>query len=135
MGQHLTNESFVAFFSVCVGVTVVGVPEPLGMADGRIHDDQIEASSSKDENHDHVQARLESNRYWKPNGNEDSWIQVTFTTVYTIRGIQTQRGDHNKWVKKFKVRYATNTAGSNQFIMNAAGDEKQVRHFRQKCFE
>ena len=107
------------------------------MEDGRIQDDQITAISSKDDNHDHLQARLESDSYWKPDGNDEanSWIQVEFPTAFTITKIQTQGDGGNKWVTKLKIGYATDTeAGSNQFIMDEEGDEQMVRHFTRKKF-
>ena len=99
----------------------MATPAPLGMEDRTIIGRQIEESSVKDNDdiYEGRQARLNINRYWKPQDKSGSWIQVTFTSPVIITGIRTQGAgsSDNTYVKKLKI------ADSAQIITDQSGNE------------
>ena len=101
--------------------------KPLGMANGEISDQQINASSEWDGNHAAKQGRLFFQETPKLAGawsvalhelrQQSSWLQVDLQNKHTkVTGVATQgrnynnvwSGRHHQWVTSYKLDYSDN---------------------------
>ena len=88
-------------------------PGPLGLADGRVEDAQMTASSSYGSARPPEDGRLNGSNYWAvsdPNALVQHWIQVDLLTPKFVTGIQTQGAEnYGHWVKTLKIKYGYDT--------------------------
>ncbi|XP_072017506.1 uncharacterized protein [Amphiura filiformis] len=78
---------------------------PLGLADGRIEDNQMTASSFWTGSNP-WKGRLHNTYWWASSSQQTSWLQVDFLTSVLIKGIQTQGTGHDtihQWVTRLTV--------------------------------
>ncbi|XP_072017482.1 lactadherin-like [Amphiura filiformis] len=91
--------------------------QPLGLADGRIDDRQMTASSSYG-NRSPWEGRLHNNNFWASSTirtDIDHWLQVDFLTSIVISGIQTQGTGYvaiQQWVTRLTV-----STGSDETVL------------------
>ena len=96
---------------------------PLGMQDGSIQDNQIEACCSL-QYFPPSNARLKAHTSWTTCMDEcinDTWIQVHFDRPVAIGGIQTRgRGDNDQWVTRFDLMLGLNLPANSpmQWVKN-----------------
>ena len=100
---------------------------PLGMKNGRIHSNQITASSSWDRNHGPGNARL----HWRKSrarvgawsarhNNHYQFLQVYFKRPARVVKIATQgRQDARQWVTKYFVAYSQDGANFAEYKENS----------------
>ena len=118
----------VSCLSACTG------NEALGLETGRILDQQITASSSRDKNASPARARLLSvlaaasgrTGAWSAKTNDQSqWLQVDFGRNVKITKVATQgRQDVDEWVKTFTLAYSVD--GSSNFQPYQVNDVDKV---------
>ncbi|XP_072045785.1 uncharacterized protein [Amphiura filiformis] len=95
--------------------TVTACRGPLGVADGRISDDKITASTEWATNHGATNARLNRKAQggttgaWSAKANDDKqWIQAELSTSQLVTAVQIQgRPAYQQWVTKYKVQSST----------------------------
>ena len=112
---------------------------PLGMANGKIPDSSITASSYQ--THDSwdrlpTYSRLGGDRFWGSTESDfESWIQVEFSNIHIVTGLQTE-GDYKDetaqyWVEKVSVKIGMDD-GALMFIEDDQGQPK-VKKKKKKC--
>ena len=91
------------------------------MADGRIQDHQITASTvfgSYNDGYVAHNARLNGSRAWVGDVNINQWIQVEFTSPVYVTGIilQGNPGYENEWITEYEVDYDSDQDGIWEII-------------------
>ncbi|CAH1255196.1 F5 [Branchiostoma lanceolatum] len=137
---------FVVFVSVAVWLVAVqpcqsqvitgSCNASLGMQNGLIENDQINASSYNRTGYEGWRARLYGDRaWWMAMGDTDRWIQVDFKSraPRTVTGIQTQ-GLWGGWVTSYTVSYSNDSVdwtmyGGGQILAgNTNGGNDTIQH-------
>ena len=114
----------------------------LGMEDGQIKDDQIDASSEWDKKYTGAssarlnkpsQGRVSTTRAWSPQeDDQEQWIGVNLGDATTMVGLLTQgREGPEAWVTEYCVSYRTKANEEYQFLTDARGS-LQVRDLHSK---
>ena len=97
------------------------------MADGRIQDNQISASSAYKNYYHGYLARLNSIGGWSSEqADTNEWIQVAFDTPAIITGVTTQGEPtlgFNEWVTAYKVEYSDDNGGTLQYVQDNHGND------------
>ena len=106
-------------------------PGPLGLADGRVEDAQMTASSSYGSARPPEDGRLNGSNYWAVS-NADApvqhWIQVDLLTPKVVTGIQTQGAEkYGQWVKTLKIKYGYDTTQLTPILVS--GSDKVILRF------
>ncbi|XP_073259033.1 uncharacterized protein [Porites lutea] len=91
-----------------------GCTTPLGMENGAIHDSRITASSSLDNKHTAMQARLHLTADSKTGGGWSAlkddfyqWLQIELGGYTTVTRVTTQGGNgRNEWVTHYRLKYS-----------------------------
>ncbi|CAH3197417.1 unnamed protein product, partial [Porites evermanni] len=102
------------FFDVSASKTNLGCTTPLGMENGAIHDSRITASSSLDNKHTALQARLHLTADSRTGGGWSAlkddfyqWLQIELGGYTTVTSVATQGGNgRNEWVTQYRLKYS-----------------------------
>ena len=105
----------IKLFCVSASKTNLGCTTPLGMENGAIHDSRITASSSLDNKHTALQARLHLTADSRTGGGWSAlkddfyqWLQIELGGYTTVTRVATQGGNgRNEWVTKYRLLYSS----------------------------
>lgn len=97
----------------------------IGMADGRITNNQITASTYYNSAYYPYYGRLTREfDGWRPkHAQPNSWIQIEMTKAMNISGVMTRGGGHySQWITAFKIQYG-NSTNALKTIQDEYGDK------------
>jgi len=97
---------------------------PLGMENGDIPNENIQASSIYDSNYAAWNARINGLSPWVAGNEDNAWIQADIGYQTFVSGVVTQGGGRiHRWVTSMKVStFATSTEDTEVFVTNELGD-------------
>ena len=103
----------MSFFDISAFKINLACTTPLGMENGAIHDSRITASSSLDNEHTALKARLHLTADSRTGGgwsalkdDFNQWLQIEFDGYTTVTRVATQGGNgRNGWVTKYRLQY------------------------------
>ena len=125
------------YISLCT--VPIGCQDPLGMENGEIADQQINASSELSPNHAAIQGRLNflksgtKEGAWVAANVIDQWFQISLGNQTRVTGVATQgRNGFDEWVTKYHLQYSNYGVYYNYYIGQGQISKKVTK--KNTCF-